>query len=109
MQPNLGSIHISASVLATIARLTALSVPGIVGMSSDPICGLFRLCTRGRPRGVELRIEDESVYIDLYIIVEHGVNMLETGSRLQQQVAEAISTMVSMTVKEVNVYIRDVR
>lgn len=58
--------------------------------------------------GVALTIKDNTVSADLYIVVATGVNIVDVGSAIQNEVASAIEEMVGMQVREVNVYIQDV-
>ena len=68
------------------------------------------MINRGSGRqGVKIQVRDDAVFVDVYIVVEPGVNMLQIGNRIQQDVTEAIETMVGMPVREVNVFIQDVR
>jgi uncharacterized alkaline shock family protein YloU len=46
--------------------------------------------------------------VDLYVIVDHDVNMLQLGRTLQSEVTRAIEEMVGMNVRTVNVHIEDV-
>ena len=68
-----------------------------------------RLLGHEVPRqGVSLSIKENTVSADLYIVVSSGVNIVEVGTAVQEEVASAIEEMVGMHVKEVNVYIQDV-
>jgi uncharacterized alkaline shock family protein YloU len=58
--------------------------------------------------GVQVHIEGEQVAVDLYIVVDHDVNMLQLGRTIQSQVTRAIEEMVGMQVKTVDVHIEDV-
>ncbi|TMF45047.1 MAG: Asp23/Gls24 family envelope stress response protein [Chloroflexi bacterium] len=55
-----------------------------------------------------MTIKDNTVSVDLYIVVASGVQIVEVGSAIQEEVASAIEEMVGMRVHEVNVYIQDV-
>lgn len=106
---NLGSVRVSPSVLATIACLTALEVPGVARMSDDLVSGVNRLIGRQRPgTGAKVQIREGSVLVDLHVVARSGYSLLDVGSRIQEQVAEALSRMVGMPLAEVNVFIRDV-
>jgi uncharacterized alkaline shock family protein YloU len=48
------------------------------------------------------------VSADLYIVIASGVNIVEVGTGVQEEVAAAIEHMVGMQVREVNIYIQDV-
>ncbi len=105
----LGSVRISPEVLATIARLTALSVPGVAHMHSALAGNVDRLFHgRGSADGVRVQVVDNAVSIDLSLIAFSGVNLLEVGQAVQQQVARAIQNLVGMPVLAVNVRVEDV-
>jgi uncharacterized alkaline shock family protein YloU len=55
-----------------------------------------------------LTVKDNTVSADLYIVVDSGVDIVEVGTAVQEEVASAIEMMVGMQVQEVNVYIQDV-
>jgi len=109
MEEKLGKVIIAPNVLVTIARLTALSVPGVVRMSPAWTDSMGRLLRRRGPgEGVRIEVEDDAVSVDLYIVVEQGVNMLKVSREIQSEVSRAIHDMVGMDVKEVNIHIQDV-
>ena len=110
MDEELGAVRIAPTVITTIASLTTLSVPGVVRMSGDLISNMEKKLLRHErlSSGVKLQIKDDAIYLDLYVVVKQGVNMLEVGSQIQKEVGEAVSTIVEMPVVEVNVYVQDV-
>ena len=103
-----GKTTIAPEVLLTIARLTTLDVPGVSRMSPVP-GGVNRLFKRGFGDGVRIDIrEDETVYADLYIILESDVNIRDVSRLVQHRVARSISDMVGMQVGRVNIHIEDI-
>jgi uncharacterized alkaline shock family protein YloU len=67
------------------------------------------LLGREIPRqGVALTTKNEAVTVNLYIVVNAGVNIVEVGTVVQEEVAAALEEMVGLHVEEVNVYIQDV-
>jgi uncharacterized alkaline shock family protein YloU len=105
---SLGVVRIARQVLSTIVTNTALQVPGVVRMAHVS-AQWPRLLGREIPRhGVALSVKDNSVSTDLYIVVDSGVNIVEVGSAVQDEVASAVEHMVGMKVQEINVYIQDV-
>jgi len=107
MEENSGLVMISPQVLTTIARQATLNVPGVVSMS--PGISFNRLLGRAKGgEGVKVAVEEGTVSIDLFIIVEPQVNMLRLGQEIQREVTRAIQDLVGMPVREVNVHIQDV-
>ena len=91
----------------TIARLTALDVPGVSRMSTVP-SGVNRLFNRKYGEGVRSDITDDIVSADLYIILKNDVNIRDISRKVQFEVARAISDMVGMQIGRVNIHIEDV-
>lgn len=100
-----GTVVISPAVLSTIARLTTLSVPGVVAMSRQ---GVQRLLQSHRGDGIKVQVVDGAVILDIFIVAATDVNMLQLSREIQAQVTRAIHEIVGMAVQEVNVHILDV-
>ena len=102
-----GKTTIAPDVLLTIARLTALSVPGVSRLSAIP-GGVNRLFRRGDSEGVRIVVESNVVYVDLFVIIQKDMNVREISRTIQAQVSRAISEMVGMEVGRVNIHIEDI-
>jgi len=109
MEERLGTVTIAPQVLLTIAKLTTLSIPGVACMSQSFAGNVGRFLRRhSLGEGMRMQVEDDVVYLDLYIIVEPNVNLLELGHQIQQETARAINDMLGMHVGKVDVHIEDV-
>lgn len=102
-----GKTTIAPEVLVTIARLTALSVPGVSRLATIP-SEVERFFNRGMSEGIKIAVENDTVYADIYVILERDVNVREVSRNIQTQVSRAISEMVGMDVGKVNVHIEDI-
>lgn len=102
-----GKTIIAPDVLLTIARLSALGVPGVARMSSVP-GGVNRLFQRGVGEGVRIEVKDQAVSVDLYLVVNPDTQLQDVSRAVQAEVARAIHEMVGMEVLSVNVHIEDV-
>ena len=104
----LGVVRIARQVLSTIVVNSALQIPGVarVAQSNDQ---WSRFLKREVPRqGVALTLKENTVAADVYLVVEAGVNIVEIGTAVQEEVASSLEEMVGMQVREINVYIQDV-
>ncbi len=102
-----GKTTIAPDVLLTIARLTALSVPGVSRLSPIP-GGVDRLFKRSGADGVRISVENNTVYADIYVILQTGVNARDVSRTLQNKISRAISEMVGMEIGRVNIHIEDI-
>ena len=114
-KPKLGTVRIAPSVLASLASLTTLEMPGVARMgdaaSLHPAGGGLRNLSRGRQGssdGVRLVVLDGAVHIDIAVIAHQGNSLRHLGRAIQQAVIDAFQVMVGMPVAEVNVFVEDV-
>ena len=102
-----GKTTVSPDVLVTIARLSALSVPGVSRMA-NVTGGVNRLFKRGVHDGVRLVVKDNTVFANLYLILKNDVNIREASRNVQSQVARALQEMVGMEIGEIEIHIEDI-
>ena len=74
-------------------------------LSRKPVNTLFK---KGIHEGVNISVEDNVVYIDLFVILKRDVNVREVSHAIQNQVARAISEMVGMEIGRINVHVEDI-
>lgn len=98
---------VAPDVLLTIARLSALSVPGVSRMA-QVTGGVNRLFKRGAHEGVRIQVENNTVFANLHLILKPEVNIREVSRNVQQQVARALQEMVSMDIGEIQIHIEDI-
>lgn len=102
-----GKTTIAHGVLITIARLTALSVPGVIEMAPTPST-VDRLLRRSSSEGVSIKVDNGSVAIALYLILDQGTYVRDVSRNVQSEVARAIEDMVGMHVERIDVHIEDI-
>lgn len=98
---------IAPDVLVTIARLSALSVPGVSRMA-QVTGGVNRLFKRGLQDGVRIEVKDSVLAVDLYLILKKDMNIREVSRNVQIQVARALQEMVGMDIGKVEIHIEDI-
>ena len=99
-----GVVTVEPEVLETIARFTALSVPGVVRVAEKDVDRVL-----GLPgKSVLVQVGDGKVRADLHIIAGPDISLLRLGRVVQYEVTRAIQNMIGMPVDAVNVHIEDV-
>jgi uncharacterized alkaline shock family protein YloU len=106
----LGTIKISDEVVAVIAGLAATEVPGVAGMSSGGIAGSVAemLGRKNLSKGVKVEVGEKEAAVDLFTVVEFGVQIPDVALKIQENVKRAIEKMTGLNVVEVNVHIQGV-
>ena len=102
-----GKTTIAPDVLVTIARLTTLGVPGVSRLAPTPD-SMDRIFKKGANEGVIITVENNIVYVDLFVILQQDINVREVGRLIQNKVNRAISEMVGMEVGKVNIHVEDI-
>jgi uncharacterized alkaline shock family protein YloU len=102
------SVRIAPEVLATIVRMTTMSVPGIVAMSDPPHGHLPRKRLPDATRGVHAELRDMMVSADVYVVVAHGANLVQVGNAVQRAVGDGVRDMLDLAVRNVNVFVQGI-
>ena len=103
-----GAVNVSTSVytdIAGTAAINCLSVKGMVARSvSDGLYHLLRKESLGKGVKIEFH-EDNSISIDLHIMVDVGVNLTAVGEAIIERVSYEVTNCTGTPVRAVNVYI----
>jgi uncharacterized alkaline shock family protein YloU len=106
-----GTVTIAPDVLSTIVSLTAQDVPGVARLGNVPgqqRVGTMLGSSAANADGVAVRVVEDTVIADCYIIAKPDLNLLQLGEQVQAAISEALNEMVGMPVRAVNVYVQDV-
>lgn len=102
-----GKTTIAPDVLVSIAQLATLGVDGVSHLIAGPreVNTLFK---KGINEGVNISVEDNVVYVDLYVVLKRNYNVREVSHNIQGQVARSISEMVGMEIGRINIHVEDI-
>lgn len=104
-----GQIKIADEVVGIIAGLAAMEIEGVAGMSGGLAGGIAEMLGRKNlSKGVKVEVGERETAIDLYIIVEYGIEIPTMSWKIQESVKTAIETMTGLNVVEVNINIQGV-
>jgi uncharacterized alkaline shock family protein YloU len=104
-----GAVRIADEVVNIIAGLAATEVPGVAGMSGGLVGGIAELLgKKNLSKGVKTRIGDKEVSVDLYVILEYGINIPATAVQIQEKVKGAIESMSGLKVVEINIHVQGI-
>ena len=105
----IGAIKITDEVVAIIAGIAAMDVPGVTGMSGGIAGGIAEaLGRKNLSKGVKVEVGEKEAAIDLFIIVEYGFRIPEVAWTIQEKVKQAVEEMTGLNVVEVNIHIQGV-
>jgi uncharacterized alkaline shock family protein YloU len=109
--PTGGSFIIANEVIAQIVGLTVLECYGVVGMAATSLSqGVARLLSRERlDQGVSVRRERDGLAIDLYVVVEYGLNLAEVAANVRSRVQYQVEKLTQMPVHSLQIHIQGVK
>ena len=103
-----GSVNVSTKVYTDIVGTAAANCFGVKGMAArsltDGVYHLLRKESVGKGVKVEFH-EDNSISIDLHIMVGDGVNLNAVGNSIIDEVRYMVQNCTGTEVRAVNVYI----
>lgn len=98
------SVRISPDVIGIVAGIAAQEVKGIAGMSGGIVDGIAqRLGRKDFSKGIKVNLEKETVSLDLNVVVEYGVQIMETAKKLKQRVRNTVEEVTGLAVASINV------
>ena len=103
-----GSINVSTSVYTDIAGTAASNCFGVKGMAARSVTdGVYHLLRKeAMGKGVRIHFnEDNTISIDLHIMVDNGVNLNAVGASIISEVRYVVTKCTGTEVRAVNVYI----
>ena len=103
-----GSLNVSTSVYLDIAGTVASNCFGVKGMAARSMKdGFYHLLRKeSLSKGVRVEFhEDETITIDLHIIVDNGVNLRTGAESIIERVSYEVTQYTGTKVRAVNVYV----
>ena len=107
-----GAIGVSTSVYTDIAGTAATNCYGVKGMAARSVTdGVYHLLRKeSMSKGVRVTFhEDDTITIDLHIIVDEGVNLPAVGEAIISEVRYIVTSSTGTEVRNINVYIDSIK
>jgi uncharacterized alkaline shock family protein YloU len=107
----MGAITVSPRAIASIASEAVLGCYGVVGMCAVTLRdGIAEILQVGSyHRGVEVKLIEDTIAVDLYVVVEYGLRISEVAHNVMDSVKFAVERALGMPVAGVNVHIQGLR
>ena len=105
-----GIVKVHESVILSIVRKTACEVPGVIRMAGNSFVDNLADIVGNRrifDKAVRLEMGDNTVSLEVQLILEYGCNIPEVAREVQKKIAEEILNITGMTVNKVNIVVAD--
>ena len=103
-----GSVNVSTSVYTDIVGTAAINCFGVKGMAARSVTdGVYHLLRKESvSKGVRVEFHgDDSISIELHIVVDNGVNLAAVGASIISEVRYVVRKCTDTEVRAVNVYV----
>ena len=103
-----GSINVNTNVYTEIVGVAVSNCFGVKGMAARSVTdGVYHLLRKESvSKGVYVHFhEDDTISIDLHIIVDNGVNLNAVGASIISEVRYVVQKCTGTEVRAVNVYV----
>lgn len=106
-----GKIVIDNKVIVTLAAESAQESYGIVGLTAQNTKdGIFELLgVENRTKGVDVRVNNDVVDIDLIVMMEYGVRISVVADNIIEKVKYNIEKNTHLKVNSVNIIVQGIR
>jgi uncharacterized alkaline shock family protein YloU len=109
-ETNLGRIEVSPGAIASVASQAVLSTYGVVGIAPKNLANeLAHVFQRDARHGVDVRIKEDQIVIDVHVIVEYGTRIASVAKSIMNLVKFSVERAVSAPVAQVNVHVEGLR
>ena len=108
---DIGTIYISEDVMLKVVGYAVLECYGIVAMSSKRAKdGIVEWLGRENlSKGVQLRMVEDMLDVDLYIVVEYGISVSVVCKTNVEVVKYKLESMTGVKVRKVNISVEGIR
>jgi uncharacterized alkaline shock family protein YloU len=107
----LGKIEVAPRAIATVAGRAVAECYGVVGIAARAVrLGRVELLAPEHySQGVVVRFAHEHITIDLYVVLEHGLRIIEIAHNIMASVKFAVERTLGLRVVCVNVNVQALR
>ena len=103
-----GSVHVAEEVLATIVYESIKEVEGVGGFATSlggEIAERLGKVKKASSKNVKIRVEGDGTSVAVFLFVQYGHAVNAVAKAVQQAAITAVSDMLDVTLKAVNVTI----
>ena len=105
-----GIVKVHESVIASIIRKAACSVDGVVRLAGNALVDNIAEFVGSRKvmdRAIAIEMGDNSVAVEVQVVLEYGCNVPEPAENIQNTVTEEITRITGMQVTRIDIVVMD--
>ena len=103
---NNGKVYCGKNIMLSIINLAAKEISGVSSLSTDFGSKFKRLFSSNYFEGVKISYtQTKNLIIDIYLYVFFGYSVADVAYRVQENVKNGISNMISAKIDSVNIHV----
>ena len=110
-ESRLGRVEVAPHAIAALAGIAVLECYGVVGMTYPALSSDLVHVLQGESyrRGVQVKVVEQRIIIDLYVVLEYGVRISEVARNIMDNVKFRVEKALGIPIEEVNVHVQGLR
>lgn len=109
VEEKLGNIKIADEVIAITAAKASMEINGVAGLSGGIAESISNILGKNNySKGIKVSTEEETLNIDIYLIVKFGVKIPEVAWNVQEKAKKEVENLTGLKVKTVNIHVQGV-
>ena len=101
-----GTINISEEVVAVMVAAAVAEVDGVASLAGQDISNIA--VKKNASKSARVSFEDNSITVDVVIVVRYGNSVTDIAAKVQKSVANAIVSMTGLSAPTVNVRVNGI-
>ena len=107
---SLGRIEVAPAAIASIVNYAVRQCYGVVGMANKSLVdGIANLLSKDSRQGIEIKITDQEIVVDVYVVVEYGMRISAVANSIKNTVSFHVEQALGLPVQAINVYVQGLR
>ena len=99
--------YINKNMVVSIVSLATKEIMGVIDVYQPTKLSIKRLFNRNVGKGVRIKYTKLGILIDIYVTVDTGCEVNDVVFKIQQNVKNSITSLLTIKIKAINVHIMD--
>lgn len=106
---DLGTVRIHKNVIASIAAISSVEIPGVKRIGGDFKSGILELIGKKVLYSIKVELtKNDEVKIRVPLVIKYGFNIPDIANRVQENVRQALEKMTNLSVKDIDINVQSI-
>lgn len=100
-----GEVRYNKDIILSVIKIATKEIPGVSALCENFGSLLKRMVNYRYSDGVRISFNNNLLTIHVYIVVAFGNNVTELASKVQQNIKNAVTSMLGLDIDKINVHV----